>query len=368
MVRDRIEKGNRHVLRNLFLAALIGGVVGAGVLLWLGPSFPKNLVAVSCSNSSKDAGTLNHAINHSDAGDEILISGTCDLTSPVVIVGQRSYVGSTPNGSILRSNSTLPFMVANASYANNETTPGQGFTISNLTIDCNGGDRGLVIRASQVSVSHVHVENCANIGVLDTNLDAAGSPELSGDSKYDTFNDLRIENCGNGFWAKDTKSSVTNGILSNSTIEGSKHTAMDVDDAAGWTIEGNHALTTSGDGIFVARMYATRVSGNYIEDFADLSQGIDAQSQPNTASEISGNEVFNEASKAPGSFIRVTVARGAATVGVTDNVIHGVGLGVGLDYRALVGTSLKVTSSGNVVSNVGKKLKTTRGVTVDSGM
>jgi Right handed beta helix region len=143
---------------------------------------------------------------------------------------------------------------------------------------------------------------------------------------------------------------------------------MDVDDAAGWTIEGNHALTTSGDGIFVARMYATRVSGNYIEDFADLSQGIDAQSQPNTASEISGNEVFNEASKAPGSFIRVTVARGAATVGVTDNVIHGVGLGVGLDYRALVGTSLKVTSSGNVVSNVGKKLKTTRGVTVDSGM
>lgn len=356
------------MLRNLFLAALIGGVVGAGVLLWLGPSFPKNLVAVACSNSGKDSGKLNHAINTSDAGDEILISGTCDLTSPVVIVGQRSYVGSTPNGTILRSDATLPFMVANASYANNETTPGQGFTISDLTIDCNGGDRGLVVRASQVEVRHVQVKNCANVGVEDTDLDAAGTPEIGGDSEDDVFTDLRIDNCNYGFVASGTH--VTDDVISDSWIDNSKHPAIAIDNATGWVIDGNHTLSDSGDGIAVTRMYETRLTDNHIEDFALLGSsaaGIDATSERGGASEISGNEVFNTSSEGNGTFIIVRLGAGHATVAVTDNVIQGRHVGTGLHFVASAGASLGIVSSGNVVTNVGTTLVKTSGVTITSG-
>jgi hypothetical protein len=349
-------------IRNLLLAGLLGGAVGAGIVLLARPAPPANIVSVICGSTSKDAPNLNSAIRGSRPGDEILITGQCDLTSPVVLLGSRVYQGGSETGTSLFTERPLPYVVASDSYARNLASAGDPFTLRDLTINCNGAAVGLIARTAQVDVEHVEIDGCVTAGLEDTNLDAAAKPE-KGASSFGVFRSLFIENCGEGFLVQDSGDSVTDSVLDDSVISSSTHTGIDLGNSNGWVIDGNHLFADGGDAIAASRKFATRISNNYIEDFAfggGVADGIAAAVEPGTVSEIIDNQIFN-LSKGTGDYIFVDVDSGTARVAVTGNEIIGNGAGVGLAYQA-GGNALVVTSAANGVADVAQISSHSKGV------
>ena len=348
--------------RNALLAGLIGGVLGGGIVFLASPGPPANIVSFVCGSSPGDAPRLNSAIRGSQPGDEILITGQCDLVSPVVLLGDRLYQGGSETGTSLFTERALPEVVASDSYAYNLEPAGDSFTLRDLSINCNGAAVGLMLRTAQVDVENVQIDNCVYAGLEDTNIDAMGNAETGSSSDGD-FRNLFIENCGDGFLVSDSANSVTDSVLDDSVISSSAHTGIDLGNSDGWVIDGNHLFADSGDAISASRMFATRISNNYIEDFAfggGVADGIAATVEPGTVSEIVGNEIFN-LSKGTGDYILVNVDSGTARGAVTDNEILGNGSGGGLAYQA-AGDTLVVTSAANGVADVAQISSRSKGV------
>lgn len=59
-------------------------------------------VNVTCSNTTADAAMLNAAIAGSAVGEAVFIQGHCWLSAPVVLLGDRSYLGGSRTGTVLQ--------------------------------------------------------------------------------------------------------------------------------------------------------------------------------------------------------------------------------------------------------------------------
>jgi hypothetical protein len=357
------------VIRNLVIAAVVGALVASLMFVVFGPSTPKNVVAVQCKDSTNDYNTLSKAINNSNPGDQILISGTCKLTHSLVLLGSRSYTGSSSAGTVLETSLALRYVVANDSFVRDVDIPGRAFTLSNLAIQCNGAGVGLWMRAAQSVVENVRVRGCSTAGIEDTNLNAHGRGETQ-PSDGNLFTHLQIDDCTEGFVVTDNGNTgrVINSTLSNSTFGTSKKTAIDLDDASGWTVEGNHMFQDGGDGIFASRMYSTQILNNRIEDFAYIGSraaGLDLEIQPDATAQVSGNQINNQNSKGTGSYIKITTTGAAASIAYAGNVIAGNGTGTGLTVdTATNGGTLDIADAGNVVLKVNRLSNLGKGVTI----
>ena len=90
---------------------IIAGALSAGP--WSTQTAGAKTVTTTCQDSSADAATLNAAIASSHPGDQILISGHCLLTSPITLLGDRSYLGGSRTGTVLQqaSGANLPYLM-----------------------------------------------------------------------------------------------------------------------------------------------------------------------------------------------------------------------------------------------------------------
>jgi hypothetical protein len=314
---------------------------------------PAGIVEVHCADSVQDATTLDDAIAASQPGDEIFISGlagTCKLVEPVTLLGDRSYVGASESGvTLLADRAGMPYVLASAATGRRVGDP---FTLRDLTIDCAGRSAvGLLVRSWHVDVENTAVESCASAGVDDM------TPPATSTSVNSTFRGLVLQRCGYGF---ESGAGVTDGYLVDSWVVGATRAGIEVEDAAGWEIEGNHVYDYSrsypvaGDAIDVRMMYATTVADNYVEDFGggrSPADGIHTSAQNGWGSVISGNKVFSRRGDRAGEFISVWGLSGSAHVVVTGNEVMGSGAGTGLAYHRN-GNRLLVTSTGNQVAGV----------------
>src|SRR5579875_1265963 len=96
-------------------------------------------VPATCADTRTDAATLNSAIASSKPGDQILISGTCLLTAPITLEGDRSYLGGSRTGTVLQQakGANLPYLLASDTYVGNDSYTGDPVSVHQLTIDCN---------------------------------------------------------------------------------------------------------------------------------------------------------------------------------------------------------------------------------------
>lgn len=347
------------------------------------------VVNVTCTNATTDTPALNNAISGSNVGDQIAIHGTCLINGIIVLYGDRSYLGDSRTGTVIRqaAGSNLSAMLASDSWMSGYQYPaytGNPIHISHLTLDgnsaMNSSTSALIIRSWLTVVDDLLIENAPVDAIQITNLNqgnvALSNSEVNG----------RISNCfitgsgANGIHVVDTGNSVTDWDILDSWIANSGQSAIMMDNAAGWKVRGNHLYGVPANGIFASRCFGTAIDGNYIEDFGHLGgvettyYGIACTVQgAGAGSVITSNKIYqNPASggdSSTGTLIYIGLPQvnyGTGVVNVVNNVING-GNGAntfGLAYYLGAGSALDVLASGNNVQSVATPQVVGLGVTL----
>jgi hypothetical protein len=327
-------------------------------------------IQVRCLSNPHDAALLNHSIGDSQTGDQILIGGTCQLNQTVVLLGDRSYLGESRTGTILRQadGASLPALVASDSWYSDSTTTGDPVRIAHLTLDGNAnrnsGTNSLVIRSWQTVIEDLQIENSPGDGLQITNTSRNGT-ELQNTQVNGRISDCFITNSGgNGIHIVDSGNSVTDWDLLDSWVASSGLSGINMDNAAGWKIRGVHLYGVPQNAIYANRCFGTTIQDNYIEDFGGSSAGgqtwygIACTLQGGVGSVITGNKVFQFGKEGPASnliFIGVPqVNYGTGIVNVVNNVIVGTNAAneIGLSYQTGNAPGLQMLSANNNVQSV----------------
>jgi parallel beta-helix repeat protein len=372
------------------VAAVLGLAAYGATDLATGSSGTHGQIVAACTDTASDAATINNAIAGSAQGAVLLIQGTCLLTSPIKLLGNRTYTGgqsggqtdaTKPTGTVLVQGGPMGYVLASDAYVSTSTpvSSGDPLAIRDLTVLCNGtgSTNGIVVMSWLADVEHVYVSGCGGSGIVDTNANATGT--ITNTSVNSRFDDNFIENSGKyGFYVQDSGNSITDGFFRDNQVSGSHIDGVHLENGAGWVVSGNHLYGDGQDGIYVHRMFGTTIADNYVEDFASAQTsgsyyGIEADVQGDVASTVSGNKVFNdgaaESATASHTYIALTqVGYGIGNVAVTGNVVVGrQSSDVGLSFTG-GGNPLQVSSTGNRVSGVGTARSLGANATVDSGV
>ena len=344
-----------------------------------GASEPGYVDHVSCGDSPGDAGLIQQAIDTSPAGAVIHISGTCLLDHGLTLRGNRTYTGDSGTGTVLKQAADMRYVLASSTFVDNDSSTGGPLTIEQLTVACSGrgSTDGIIILNWQTDVQGVHVTNCGGSGIVDTSQTANGA-SINNTSVNSRFTGNFITGSGaDGFQVIDNRNAVTDGYLVNNQIASSAGDAINLANAAGWNISGNHLYSVGGNAIMAQRLFGTVISGNYIEDFASTKTtgtwyGISGTAQDGNGSTITGNSISNNAGErgqAKHVYIAITGASsGTGYVSVTGNMIVGASQGdVGLSFDGS-NHSLNVASSGNVARKVGSVAQSSGTVRVSRGI
>ncbi len=342
------------------------------------------VVAVRCSSNLRDGALLNQSIANSQVGDQIMISGTCLINQTIVLLGDRSYLGESRTGTILRQagGANLPALVASDSWYNDTPNTGDPVRIEHLTLDGNAsqntGTNSLVVRSWQTVIEDLQIENSPGDGLQITNTSRNGT------ALQNTQVNGRISDCfittsgGNGIHIVDSGNSVTDWDLLDSWVASSGLSGIYMDNAAGWKIRGIHLYGVPQNAIYANRCFGTTIQDNYIEDFGTAGgqtwYGIACTLQGGVGSVITGNKVFQfgkEASSGGLVFIGVPkVNYGSGIANFTNNVVVGTSAAteIGLYYHVgSAATGLNVVSANNNVQLVvrprvaGEKVKLVEG-------
>jgi hypothetical protein len=326
-------------------------------------------VNVTCTNTTADAVKLNTAIENSHSGDRIQIHGSCLLNATIVLLGDRTYEGDSRTGTILRQagGSNLPALVASDSWNDDWTYTGDPVRIAQVTLDgnssANSGTNALVIRSWLTVIEDIQVENAPADGIQITSLSKNGVG-LQGSEVNGHISNVFVTNSGSvGIHVVDPGNSVTDWSLLDSWVAYSGQSAIYMDNAAGWTVRGNHVYGIQQHAIFANSCWATSIDENYIEDFggsggSNTWYGIACTVGGGAASVISGNKVFMFTKEPPtGEFVFIGVPQvnyGTGLINVVGNTILGANgrHDTGLSYLVNGGTGLDVLSTNNNVQAV----------------
>jgi hypothetical protein len=345
---------------------------------------------VTCSGGSGDSATLSSAIGGVPQGGTLVIAGTCYLTQPLVLSSGRTYEGTTGDGSgdgvgtVLAQHFSGKYLVAGDAYADNTASDGTGdpLTVQDLAVNCDStATDGLVLMAWQVNVNHVDVTGCAS-GIVDTNTDAAGTAIPSGHTSVNSrFDDNFIQNSADyGFYVDDTANAVTDGFFDDNQVANSGENAVELTNAAGWNVVGNHLYGDTQDGIYASRLWGATISDNYIEDFGDSQSsgtwyGIAASNQCGIGSTIDDNMIFNDGGETSGgTYEYLGVSQNssgcAGYLTVNGNTIYdqtSANQATGMDFQGNRSAgSLTIGSAGNIIRGVATA-RTTSGSDVTIG-
>jgi hypothetical protein len=333
-------------------------------------------VHVTCANAAEDAKTLNAAIAGSQPGDAIHIHGRCLVNETIVLLGDRSYIGDSRTGTVIRQadGANLQAVVASDSWMSNASGTGRPVRLAHLTIDGNrGANRGthaLVIRSWLTTIEDIQVRGAAGDGIQLTSLGRDGMTGLTSTQVNGRISNVFISGSnGHGLHVLDPGNAVTDWDLLDSWIANSGLSAIQMDNAAGWKILGNHVYGVRQHAIYAHRCWGTTIQNNYVEGFGSEGggtstwYGIACTVQGGTASVISDNKVFRLGAKSAalqGRFVYIGVPQvnyGAGVLNVVNNVIRGAGgpNDIGLYYQAGKGDGLQLVSANNNVQSVAVK-------------
>ena len=155
-------------------------------------------VVANCTDSASDAASLQRAIDSSSPGALIEIrGGVCLLDSGIVFLGDRTYAGGNTNGTILKQNRAMSYVLASQAYADNSSWTGDPVIIRDLTVQCNGSGHtnGIVVLNYLANVQEVNVNDCGGSGIVDTNSTANGRA-IKNSSVNSRFDNNFIRNSG----------------------------------------------------------------------------------------------------------------------------------------------------------------------------
>lgn len=348
------------------------------------------IVNVTCTNAVADTTALNNAINSSGNGDAIQIHGTCLVNQTIVLKGDRSYLGDSRAGTVIRqaNNANLAALVASDAWYNNWSYTGDPIRIAHMTLDgnsaANTGTTDLVIHSWLTTVEDMVIQYAPADGIRFTDVSQNGTA-IAGNKPSQVnshASNLMIQfTGGDGVRVVQTGGTavVTDSDLEDSWIASTNGSGINLDSAAGWKIHGNHLYNIQKHGVYAQGCYGTSIADNYIEDFGDSGgnttyYGIACTLQVDpVGSVISGNKVFMlQAEHSGTNYIYVGVpwlnSAGTGKLNVSGNIIVGTGStsDTGLSYNPdgpSATYKINVLSSNNVQS-VGSVRNVVAGTTI----
>jgi hypothetical protein len=344
-------------------------------------------VPVTCNNTLSDDETLNAAIAGSAIGDEIVIDGPCLINSTIRLVGQRTYRGGEPSGTVIRQagGANLAALFASSTWLDGATYTGTPLLIRDLTLDGNAANNtgketdGIVLMSWNSTVENTRIRSMRGSGIRLTNTSSTGTTITNTQVNGRIVHNFIDDSGRHGIHVQDSGNSVTDWDLMDNWIAGSGLNAIYLENAAGWKVRGNHLYGVGQNGILARRLYATTIADNYIEGFGDSTTagtyaGISVTVQGEVGSVIEGNKIFNFGGEAnTGSrYLYLAISQvnyGTGFVTVMGNLIRGANTsrGTGLSYEKGNGTGLTVVSTGNLVTGVALSRAVGTGVTVSAG-
>ncbi|WP_103963038.1 pectate lyase family protein [Nonomuraea solani] len=395
-------------------AALTAAVAAGAIFMPLQPASASRVEA-TCANTADDAKTLQAAIDSSKEGDEVVFKGPCLINATISLPDMRTYRGDSKAGTVLKQadGANLPAVLASEGWLKNTDNSGETIRVEKLTIDGNRdnntGTVGLLLRSWNTRVYDLDIYSTPSDGIRISNPSQNGTL-LRNTMVNSIISDVYIEAAAEaGLRVIDPGNSVTDWTFQRSWIGFSGTHAIQSDNAAGWTFSDLHLYATPKNAIDAHRCFGTSIHNNYIEDFGAESTadqtyyGIrcDLQGEANTT--ITANRIHKflpppnalaELRKArqqgsapperktaatgplPENVNFVYLALDAVNYGkghaaISGNTILGHGTkretGLLLDKGDGDGEAMRVTSTGNLIDDIGVPRKIGKGVRVTRG-
>jgi parallel beta helix pectate lyase-like protein len=329
---------------------------------------------INCRNNAHvDSRLIAATVARSVEGDAIVFDGTCLVTETIPLRGNRSYQGRSRTGTVIKQadGANLPAIFASDSYLENRPGTGSPTSLRTLTIEANSAgnpDAGdaVVLRSWQTFVEDMEISDSRRHAIRLTNLSANGTPLSTSTQVNGRIAENQINRSGgSGLFVEDTGNACTDWQLEDNYIASTGGDGINMQNAAGWLINGNHIYDVGGDSaLYANRLFGSSISDNYIEDFGIV--GVVATIQGGAASTITNNRIFQNPG-GTGTFLRVLGNYGNAKAAINSNTIRGRGTGIGLDYQRGNAASLEVTSNGNLVTDVEIERQVGEGVVINPG-
>lgn len=334
-----------------------GGTLAAGSA---GAAGTNTFSTYGCQDTRADSTAISQALAGLQVGGTLMLSGKClaDISVPVGVTIEGT---NTPDNS-----ATVHGTVINGSIT---ASGGYPSTIRDMQVLCQSGtNNGITLNGFEQTVTHVTIYGCTN-GI---ELDNPGGG--TGDHVQDRITNNWIRSStAYGFYVNDPSpgNSVTDGMFSGNWVSGGTD-AIHMDNAAGWFIQNNHIYGESGAGIYMARMFATTVTGNEVADWTGY--GIEGTVQGNGAqgSVVASNGVYQHVDGtvgSPGTAIYLTSNSSSdCYVSVTGNTIISTNNGSGSYGIEGSGSGLTFVSSGNLVAGTATASAAVNGAVKTAGV
>lgn len=237
-----------------------------------------------------DTAAIQAAINASAAGFTVWFpGGTYRVSSTIRLAPRRRYVGAGGRAGLstikAAAGLTGGAVMAAVGWYNNATLCDEPIVVDGLQIDGSSvaGAHGLVIynfwsRVHDVQV--INISGAAAAAILATDVGRNGTTVTTNSHSENTFERIRISgttNYADGF-RQVSNNGISNqdGHLVDSFFADVAGHAVRMGRAAGWTIENNHFYGIGLCAMFLVSCYATKVIGNYIEDFGRSNSASDS--------------------------------------------------------------------------------------------
>ncbi|MFI6315987.1 right-handed parallel beta-helix repeat-containing protein [Nonomuraea sp. NPDC050556] len=402
----------RRLPTALLASAAVLAATGLAVTTLAAPA-NANRVDATCTNAAGDAAVLQAAIDSSKEGDEVVFKGPCLLTATLSLPPRRTYRGDGKMGTFIKQadGANLPAMLASEGWVKNAETSDDTIRIERMTLDgnrdANTGTVGLMLRAWNARVYDMDIYGAPSDGIRISNPSQNGTL-LRNTMVNSVISDVDIEGSAEaGIRVVDPGNSVTDWTLQRAWIGFNGTNAIQMDNAAGWTLSELHLYATPKNAIDAHRCFGTSISNNYIEDFGAESTkdqtyyGIRCDLQGDAATTITGNRI-HKFLPPPNGFAelkqafrerRAPVERKVAATGplpdgvnfvymALDNVNYGwghaaisgntiVGHGTkqetGIQLKKGEGEKMSVASAGNLVDGAGVPISIGPGVKYTRG-
>lgn len=289
-----------------------------------------------------DTTSLQAALNASSGRACIIPAGTYLVSASLLYPGNIKIFGAgdSSNGTIIKVKSgtalTTPILCSSSWY-NNATTCGNPVAISDIQIDGNSATsgvnaHGLVSMNYWSSFDNISIFNVTGDGFQFTAHSRNGA-HITNTCVEPKIRRIQVRTAGvEGIHIYDSGSplnSCTDGFLEDCLVTGALH-AINVEMAPGWLIMGNHVYGTLDSAIKVAKCYATRVMGNYVEGVGSGSStyvaGISMSILDGRGSSCIGNHIDFSGGTATGPYQGIAITGAGsnpAVCVVTGNTVNG---------------------------------------------
>jgi hypothetical protein len=414
---DKTDKGTdlAFQLRIRPVAGVIALALAAAGIAVAMPVLPASAsrVDATCDNTAGDAKTMQAAIDSSKEGDEVVFKGPCLINATISLLDRRTYRGDGKEGTMIKQadGANLPAMLASESWVADKELSSDTVRIERIMLDGNRdnntGTVGLMLRSWNARVYDVDIFGAPSDGIRISNPSKNGTL-LQNSMVNSIISDVDIESSGGaGLRVVDPGNSVTDWTFQRSWVGFNDGSAIQTDNAAGWTFSELHLYGTPKHAIDAHRCFGTSITNNYIEDFGteatanETYYGIRCDLQGDANTTIANNRIhrflpppdelakYGKARKygvappvrtrtltgtPPADVNYVYLALDAVNYGtghatVTGNSIlgHGAMRETGMLFKKGEGDGMSIVSSGNLIDEIGVKRVAGPGVRVTSG-